>query len=42
MPLSPGAKDYSGMSLEELVGTKGQIEDLIAEMEHKMKEQVKG
>ncbi len=40
----PGAgsgKDYAGMSLEELVGTKEHIEDLIAEMEHKMKEQAK-
>jgi hypothetical protein len=29
------------MSVEELVGTKEHIKDLIAEMEHKMKEQVK-
>lgn len=42
IPLALGTKDYSAMSLEELVGTKEQIEDLIAEMEHKMKEQVKG
>jgi len=40
-PLDAGAKDYSAMSLEELVGTKEHIEDLIAEMEHKMKEQVR-
>ncbi len=38
--IASGAKDYSGMSLEELVGTKEHIEDLIAEMEHKMKDQV--
>jgi hypothetical protein len=41
LPVAPGAKDYSSMSLEELVSTKEQIEDLIAEVEHKMKEQVK-
>lgn len=29
--------DYKKMSLEELVSTKETIEDLIAEMEHKMK-----
>lgn len=40
-PLNTGTKDYSAMSLEELVGTKEHIEDLIAEMEHTMKEQVK-
>lgn len=41
LPVAAGAKDYSNMNLEELVGTKEHIEDLIAEMEHKMKEQVK-
>ncbi len=41
IPVASGAKDYASMSLEELVGTKEQIEDLIAEMEHKMKEKVK-
>ncbi len=41
LPAAPGSKDYSSMSLEELVSTKERIEDLIAEMEHKMKEQVK-
>jgi len=41
LPVASGAKDYASMSLEELVGTKEHIEDLIAEMEHKMKEKVK-
>ncbi len=41
LPVPPGTKDYASMSLEELVGTKEHIEDIIAEMEHKMKEQVK-
>ena len=41
LPAAPGTKDYASMSMEELVGTKEHIEDLIAEMEHKMKEQVK-
>lgn len=40
-PVDTGAKDYAAMSLEELTGTKEHIEDIIAEMEHKMKEQVK-
>jgi hypothetical protein len=34
--------DYKAMSLEELVSTKEHIEDLIAEIEHKMKEEKKG
>jgi len=38
LPEPPSAKDYTKMSLEELVSTKEQIEDLIAETEHKMKE----
>ena len=37
LPEPASAKDYSTMSLEELVGTKEKIEDLIAEMEHKMR-----
>ncbi len=41
LPVPSGTKDYASMSLEELAGTKEHIEDLIAEMEHKMKEQVK-
>ncbi len=40
LPVSSGAKDYSSMSLEELVGTKEHIEDIIAEMEYKMKERL--
>ncbi len=36
-----GKVDYSNMTLEELVGTKEHIEDLIAEIEHKMKEEKK-
>lgn len=36
-----GKVDYSKMTLEELVGTKEHIEDLIAEIEHKMKEEKK-
>jgi len=39
IPVPAGTKDYSSMTIEELVGTKEHIEDLIAEMEHKMKEQ---
>ncbi len=41
LPVAAGTKDYASMSLEELVGTKEHIEDLIAEVEHKMKDQVK-
>lgn len=37
-----GKVDYRKMTLEELVGTKEHIEDLIAEIEHKMKEEKKG
>ena len=40
MPES-GEKDYSNMTYEELVGTKEHIEDLIAEIEQKMKEDKK-
>jgi hypothetical protein len=36
-----GKADYRKMTLEELVGTKEHIEDLIAEIEHKMKEEKK-
>ena len=39
IPVPAGTKDYSSMTIEELVGTKEHIEDLIAEMEHKTKEQ---
>lgn len=41
VPETTGLKDYSKMNLEELVNTKEQIEDLIAEVEHKMKEEEK-
>lgn len=36
-----GKVDYRKMTLEELVVTKEHIEDLIAEIEHKMKEEKK-
>jgi len=36
-----GDKDFASMNLEELVGTKEHIEDLIAEMEQKLKEERK-
>ncbi len=38
LPEPISTKDYANMSLEELVSTKEQIEDLIAETEHKMSE----
>jgi hypothetical protein len=34
-------KDFASMDLEELVSTKEHIEDLIAEMEQKLKEEKK-
>ena len=37
LPEAPASKDYTNMSLEDLVSTKEHIEDLIAETEHKMK-----
>lgn len=40
IPEPTASKDYSRMSLEELVSTKEHIEDLIAEVEHKLKDQV--
>jgi hypothetical protein len=36
-----GEKDYAKMTYEELVSTKEHIEDLIAEIEQKMKEEKK-
>lgn len=39
IPETGQAKDYSKMNMEELVSTKEHIEDLIAELEHKSKEQ---
>lgn len=39
IPETIQAKDYSKMNMEELVSTKEHIEDLIAELEHKSKEQ---
>jgi hypothetical protein len=35
------SKDFASMSLEELVGTKEHIEDLIAEIEHKNEQEKK-
>ena len=38
LPEPAAVKDYTKMNLEELVSTKEHIEDLIAEIEHNMKE----